>query len=113
MPVISVVGQKGGIGKSTISTSASLIMARMDKRVLHVGCDPKHDSSLHIGQVSSQLLPVKGQKRQDHAKTEQVDKDGQEDDKKGSLAHQLTLVLERECPVTSRPESACRRQWAG
>ena len=37
---------KGGIGKSTISTSASLIMARMNKRVLHVGCDPKHDSSL-------------------------------------------------------------------
>ncbi len=37
---------KGGIGKSTISTSASLTMARMGKRVLHVGCDPKHDSSL-------------------------------------------------------------------
>ena len=37
---------KGGIGKSTIATSASLIMARMGKGVLHVGCDPKHDSSL-------------------------------------------------------------------
>ena len=37
---------KGGIGKSTISTSASLVMARMGHRVLHVGCDPKHDSSL-------------------------------------------------------------------
>jgi nitrogenase iron protein NifH len=37
---------KGGIGKSTIATSASLSMSRMGKRVLHVGCDPKHDSSL-------------------------------------------------------------------
>jgi nitrogenase iron protein NifH len=37
---------KGGIGKSTVSTSASLTLARMGKRVLHVGCDPKHDSSL-------------------------------------------------------------------
>ena len=37
---------KGGIGKSTISTSVSLTLARMGKRVLHVGCDPKHDSSL-------------------------------------------------------------------
>ena len=37
---------KGGIGKSTISTSASLLLARRQHRVLHVGCDPKHDSSL-------------------------------------------------------------------
>jgi len=37
---------KGGIGKSTIATCASLLLARMGKRVLHVGCDPKHDSSL-------------------------------------------------------------------
>ena len=37
---------KGGIGKSTISTSASLVMAKQGRRVLHVGCDPKHDSSL-------------------------------------------------------------------
>ncbi len=37
---------KGGIGKSTIATSASLQLQRMGRRVLHVGCDPKHDSSL-------------------------------------------------------------------
>lgn len=37
---------KGGIGKSTIATSASLLLSRMGKKVLHVGCDPKHDSSL-------------------------------------------------------------------
>lgn len=37
---------KGGIGKSTIATGASLTLARSGQRVLHVGCDPKHDSSL-------------------------------------------------------------------
>ncbi|MCA9573069.1 MAG: AAA family ATPase, partial [Myxococcales bacterium] len=38
---------KGGIGKSTIATGVSLYLAReMDKRVLHVGCDPKADSSM-------------------------------------------------------------------
>lgn len=38
---------KGGIGKSTISTGISIYMAKMaGRRVLHVGCDPKADSSL-------------------------------------------------------------------
>jgi|JI10StandDraft_1071094.scaffolds.fasta_scaffold75763_3 nitrogenase iron protein NifH len=37
---------KGGIGKSTVATSSSLMLSRMGHRVLHVGCDPKHDSSL-------------------------------------------------------------------
>jgi len=41
---------KGGIGKSTIATSASLVMAKQGKKVLHVGCDPKHDSSLVLVQ---------------------------------------------------------------
>lgn len=37
---------KGGIGKSTIATGVSLRLAMMGKRVLHVGCDPKADSSM-------------------------------------------------------------------
>jgi len=37
---------KGGIGKSTVATSASQLLARRGRKVLHVGCDPKHDSSL-------------------------------------------------------------------
>jgi nitrogenase iron protein NifH len=37
---------KGGIGKSTISTGVSLYFAKQGKRVLHVGCDPKADSSM-------------------------------------------------------------------
>jgi nitrogenase iron protein NifH len=37
---------KGGIGKSTILANLGVIYARMGNRVLHVGCDPKHDSSI-------------------------------------------------------------------
>jgi nitrogenase iron protein NifH len=37
---------KGGIGKSTIATGVSLYYAQSGRRVLHVGCDPKADSSM-------------------------------------------------------------------
>lgn len=37
---------KGGVGKSTIATGVSLHLARQGKKVLHIGCDPKSDSSL-------------------------------------------------------------------
>ncbi|MDD5658161.1 MAG: AAA family ATPase, partial [Elusimicrobia bacterium] len=37
---------KGGIGKSTIAANVSAALAREGKRVLHVGCDPKQDSTL-------------------------------------------------------------------
>jgi nitrogenase iron protein NifH len=36
---------KGGIGKSTIAAGVSLALAQAGHRVLHVGCDPKHDST--------------------------------------------------------------------
>ena len=41
---IAIYG-KGGIGKSTISANISAALADMDKRVLQIGCDPKHDST--------------------------------------------------------------------
>ncbi len=37
---------KGGIGKSTISTNFTAVLAMRGQKVLHVGCDPKHDSSM-------------------------------------------------------------------
>lgn len=40
-----VIFGKGGIGKSTISCCISASLAAAGKRVLHVGCDPKHDST--------------------------------------------------------------------
>ena len=36
---------KGGIGKSTIAANVSVAFAKMGKRVLHIGCDPKSDST--------------------------------------------------------------------
>jgi nitrogenase iron protein NifH len=39
---------KGGIGKSTTSTNISATFAGLSRRVLHVGCDPKHDSTVAL-----------------------------------------------------------------
>ena len=36
---------KGGIGKSTISANLSISLAKRGRRVMQVGCDPKHDST--------------------------------------------------------------------
>lgn len=35
---------KGGIGKSTMSANLSAALASTNRRVLQIGCDPKHDS---------------------------------------------------------------------
>ena len=39
---------KGGIGKSTISTHISVALAKRGKKVLQIGCDPKHDSTFTL-----------------------------------------------------------------
>lgn len=39
---------KGGIGKSVVATGLSAHFAIEGRRVLHVGCDPKRDSSLKL-----------------------------------------------------------------
>ncbi len=41
---IAIYG-KGGIGKSTICANLSAALAGMGKKVLQIGCDPKHDST--------------------------------------------------------------------
>ncbi len=41
---IAVYG-KGGVGKSTLASNLSLLLSRRGLKVLHVGCDPKHDST--------------------------------------------------------------------
>ncbi|MFM7341863.1 MAG: AAA family ATPase, partial [Betaproteobacteria bacterium] len=40
--VFAVYG-KGGIGKSTTSSNLSAAFSHLGKRVLQIGCDPKHD----------------------------------------------------------------------
>ncbi|HNW43990.1 MAG TPA: nitrogenase component 1 [Elusimicrobiales bacterium] len=39
---------KGGIGKSTLASNITAILAAGGKKVLHVGCDPKMDSTLAL-----------------------------------------------------------------
>ncbi len=43
-----VIFGKGGIGKSTFATNVSASLAAAGSRVLHVGCDPKHDSTVAL-----------------------------------------------------------------
>ena len=45
--VFSVYG-KGGIGKSTTSSNLSAAFSMLGKRVLQIGCDPKHDSTFTL-----------------------------------------------------------------
>ena len=52
--VFSVYG-KGGIGKSTTSSNLSAAFAQMGKRVLQIGCDPKHDSTFTL---TGSLVPT-------------------------------------------------------
>ena len=66
-----VIFGKGGIGKSTLATSLSASLAAQGRRVLHVGCDPKHDSTAAllggrmIEPVIDRIERVKGVTRDD------------------------------------------------
>jgi len=52
--VFAVYG-KGGIGKSTTSSNLSAAFSHLGKRVLQIGCDPKHDSTFTL---TGSLVPT-------------------------------------------------------
>ena len=52
--VFAVYG-KGGIGKSTTSSNLSAAFSKLGKRVLQIGCDPKHDSTFTL---TKKLVPT-------------------------------------------------------
>ena len=52
--VFAVYG-KGGIGKSTTSSNLSVAFARLGKRVIQIGCDPKHDSTFTL---TKRMMPT-------------------------------------------------------
>ncbi len=54
MRKIAVYG-KGGIGKSTVTSTLSACMADAGKRVMQIGCDPKADSTLNL--LEGGLIP--------------------------------------------------------
>ncbi|MGC8775147.1 MAG: chlorophyllide a reductase iron protein subunit X [Chlorobaculum sp.] len=67
---IAIYG-KGGIGKSFTTTNLSATFAMMNKRVLQLGCDPKHDSTTSLfGGIS--LPTVTEVFAEKNAKNEQV-----------------------------------------
>lgn len=43
-PRTIVICGKGGIGKSTIASNLAVMLSRTGRRILQIGCDPKHDS---------------------------------------------------------------------
>jgi light-independent protochlorophyllide reductase subunit L len=56
--VFSVYG-KGGIGKSTTSSNLSAAFSRLGKRVLQIGCDPKHDSTFTLtGKLQPTVIDI-------------------------------------------------------
>jgi light-independent protochlorophyllide reductase subunit L len=56
--VFSVYG-KGGIGKSTTSSNLSAAFSMLGKRVLQIGCDPKHDSTFTLtGQLQPTVIDI-------------------------------------------------------
>ncbi len=52
--IFAVYG-KGGIGKSTTSSNLSAAFSLLGRRVLQIGCDPKHDSTFTL---TKQLVPT-------------------------------------------------------
>jgi light-independent protochlorophyllide reductase subunit L len=52
--VFAVYG-KGGIGKSTVSSNLSAAFSKLGKRVIQIGCDPKHDSTFTL---TKRLIPT-------------------------------------------------------
>lgn len=54
---VAVYG-KGGIGKSTMSANISVALADEGKKVMQIGCDPKHDSTRLLlgGQAQTTVL---------------------------------------------------------
>ncbi len=52
--IFAVYG-KGGIGKSTTSSNLSVAFSKLGKRVLQIGCDPKHDSTFTL---TKRLMPT-------------------------------------------------------
>jgi light-independent protochlorophyllide reductase subunit L len=52
--VFAIYG-KGGIGKSTTSSNLSAAFSKIGKRVLQIGCDPKHDSTFTL---TKRLVPT-------------------------------------------------------
>lgn len=57
MERIAIYG-KGGVGKSVVATNLSVCSAMAGHKVLHIGCDPKHDSAVRLLDPAVELKTV-------------------------------------------------------
>ncbi len=75
MPRTIAIYGKGGIGKSFTTTNMTATFASMGKRVLQLGCDPKHDSTTTLfGGISlPTVTEVFGEKTAKHEKIQLED----------------------------------------
>ncbi|MFI5348111.1 MAG: nitrogenase component 1 [Elusimicrobiota bacterium] len=69
MQKIAIFG-KGGIGKSTFSSNLAAIYARRGLRVLLVGCDPKHDTTVALTEGAPIRTAVEHSAFMDSGKTD-------------------------------------------
>lgn len=69
MQRIAIFG-KGGIGKSTFSSNLAAIYARRGLRVLLVGCDPKHDTTVALTEGAPIRTAVEHSAFMDSGKTD-------------------------------------------
>src|SRR3989344_6529953 len=53
--IIAVANQKGGVGKSSVSTNLPVFLAALGKKVLLVDMDPQANATLSLGIASSNL----------------------------------------------------------
>lgn len=67
---IAIYG-KGGIGKSTITSNLSAAFAKLGKKVIQIGCDPKADSSINLLGGQS-LMPVMNYMREFDSDPEKI-----------------------------------------
>ena len=63
---------KGGIGKSTTTSNLSAAFAKLGKKVIQIGCDPKADSTINL-LGGEPLEPVMNYMRENDAEPESLD----------------------------------------
>ena len=77
MKKIAVYG-KGGIGKSTISANLTAALTEKGKKVMQIGCDPKHDSTrlLMSGRDQRTVLEYLRNTKEDERRLEDIAEQG-------------------------------------